>query len=101
MDGFKKRIKGGTSEFGIKVPSIPRRCHLRTWSSKSILVMTITEENIQKRQSQMICLLPSQNILDLLLKELLPPVSCQSNQPRPEKEHGGGFGDDFHIQLCK
>jgi hypothetical protein len=29
MDGSKKRIKGDTSEFGIKVPPIPRRCHLR------------------------------------------------------------------------
>jgi hypothetical protein len=29
--------------------------------------------------------------IDLLLKELLPSISCQPNQPRSKKEHGGGF----------
>jgi len=29
MEGFKKRVKGGTLQFGIKVPPIPRRCHLQ------------------------------------------------------------------------
>jgi hypothetical protein len=31
--------------------------------------------------------------VNLLLKELLPPIFCQANQSRTEKEHGGGFGD--------
>jgi hypothetical protein len=30
---------------------------------------------------------------DLFLKELLPPISHQSNQTRAKKERGRGFGD--------
>ena len=30
--------------------------------------------------------------MDLLLKQLLPPISCQANQAKTKKEHGGGFG---------
>jgi hypothetical protein len=29
----------------------------------------------------------------LFLKELLPPISHQSNPTRAKKEHGSGFGD--------
>ena len=31
-------------------------------------------------------------VQDLFLKELLPPISYETNQPRTQKEHGGGFG---------
>ena len=30
---------------------------------------------------------------DLLLKEFLSPISCQSKQPRPKKKHSGRFGN--------
>ena len=33
--------------------------------------------------------------IDLLFKELLSSISCQSNQPRTKKEHGGGLRDNF------
>jgi hypothetical protein len=52
MDGSKKRIKGGTSEFGIKVPPILRRCHLQVCGGKSMLESLITEGNKQKWQSR-------------------------------------------------
>jgi hypothetical protein len=42
---------------------------------------------------------------DLLLKELLPPIPCQSNQPRPEKEQGGRFWNrgarGWNIGFCQ
>jgi hypothetical protein len=44
--------------------------------------------------------LPSSNLLfNLLLQEPLPPISCKTNQPRTEKEHGGGFGDRVRVTL--
>jgi len=38
--------------------------------------------------------------MDLLSKELLPPISCQSNQPEPRRSmvEGSGTGD---IELFK
>jgi len=45
MSGFRKGIKGGTSEFVIKAPPFPRRCHLQVRNGKSILESMITDGN--------------------------------------------------------
>jgi hypothetical protein len=37
--------------------------------------------------------------MDLLLKELLPPISCKTKKLRTEKEHGGRFGNGSHSVL--
>jgi len=52
MDGFKERDKGGTTEFSIRVPPIPWRCHLLLSDERSPLESVITEGKKQKRQSQ-------------------------------------------------
>jgi hypothetical protein len=33
--------------------------------------------------------------MDLLSKELLPPISYQTKQTRTQEKHGGGFGDGY------
>ena len=73
--------------------------HLLVFNGEMICELTITEGNKQKRQSlndPAFSLLKSN--IDLLLKELLPPISCESNQPRTKKKHGGGFRDG--IRWC-
>jgi hypothetical protein len=35
--------------------------------------------------------------IDLLLKKFLPPISCESNQPRTKKKHGDGLGNGRSI----
>jgi hypothetical protein len=50
MDGFKKEINGGTSEFAIKVPPFPRRCHLLIYKDRQPLGLLITRGNKQRRQ---------------------------------------------------
>jgi hypothetical protein len=55
MDGSKKRMKGGTSEFGIKVPPIPRRCLLLICNSGSIRRLRITSRRLEYKEPRTIC----------------------------------------------